>query len=180
MYRGVVESGPTFRLDSRDVGLETNPRHQRWRPQAESGKKVNVGTVPKTPRVLWGAQNAPAQDTKAVHSPAPHPHSRRAPHPLCLPQSLRELAVPVPLRDLHRGAAGLFYGGGAGLLFEPSSVGFVGQIGMDYMLGKNWGLNVDVKYATMATNVQAVNGGANLGKLTLNPWMPAVGVTYKF
>jgi outer membrane protein len=63
---------------------------------------------------------------------------------------------------------------------EPSSVGFVGQIGADYMLDKNWGLNVDVKYATMATNVQAVAGGANLGKLTLNPWMPAVGVTYKF
>jgi outer membrane protein len=73
-----------------------------------------------------------------------------------------------------------FYGGGAGLQIEPSSVGFVGQIGMDYMLDKNWGLNLDVKYATMATNVQAVNGGANLGKLTLNPWMPAVGVTYKF
>jgi outer membrane protein len=73
-----------------------------------------------------------------------------------------------------------FYGGGAGLQIEPSSVGFVGQVGMDYMLDKNWGLNLDVKYATMATNVQAVSGGANLGKLTLNPWMPAVGVTYKF
>lgn len=63
---------------------------------------------------------------------------------------------------------------------EPSSVGFVGQVGMDYMLDKNWGLNVDVKYATMATNVQYVSGGANIGKLTLNPWMPAFGVTYKF
>ena len=63
---------------------------------------------------------------------------------------------------------------------EPSSVGFVGQIGMDYMLDKNWGLNVDVKYATMATNVQQVSGGANIGKLTLNPWMPAIGVAYKF
>jgi outer membrane protein len=73
-----------------------------------------------------------------------------------------------------------FYGPGAGLQVEPSSVGFVGQVGMDYMLDKNWGLNVDVKYATIATNVQAVSGGANLGKLTLNPWMPAVGVTYKF
>ena len=73
-----------------------------------------------------------------------------------------------------------FYGPGAGLQVEPSSVGFVGQVGMDYMLDKNWGLNVDVKYATMATNVQAVSGGANLGKLTLNPWMPAVGITYKF
>ena len=73
-----------------------------------------------------------------------------------------------------------FYGTGAGLQVEPSSVGFVGQIGMDYMLDKNWGLNVDVKYATMATNVQTVSNGANIGKLTLNPWMPAVGVTYKF
>jgi len=63
---------------------------------------------------------------------------------------------------------------------EPSSFGAVGQVGMDYFFDKNWGLNVDVKYATMATNVQAVAGGANLGKLTLNPWMPAVGVTYKF
>ena len=63
---------------------------------------------------------------------------------------------------------------------EPSSFGVVGQIGADYMFDKNWGLNVDVKYATMATNVQLVAGGANLGKLTLNPWMPAVGVTYKF
>ena len=63
---------------------------------------------------------------------------------------------------------------------DNSSVGVVGQIGADYMLDKNWGLNVDVKYATMSTNVTVVQGGANLGKLTLNPWMPAVGVTYKF
>lgn len=67
-----------------------------------------------------------------------------------------------------------------GIQVEPSSFGVVGQIGADYMLDKNWGLNVDVKYATIATNIQAVAGGANLGKLTLNPWMPAVGVTYKF
>jgi outer membrane protein len=69
---------------------------------------------------------------------------------------------------------------GNSLQVEPSSVGFVGQIGADYMFDKNWGANIDLKYATMATNVQAVAGGANLGKLTLNPWMPAVGVTYKF
>ena len=67
-----------------------------------------------------------------------------------------------------------------GIQVEPSSFGVVGQVGADYMLDKNWGLNVDVKYATIATNIQAVAGGANLGKLTLNPWMPAVGVTYKF
>ena len=51
-------------------------------------------------------------------------------------------------------------------------------VGMDYMFDKNWGLNVDVKYITMATDVTL--NGANIGKLTLNPWTPGVGVTYKF
>ena len=60
-----------------------------------------------------------------------------------------------------------------------SSVGAVGQVGADYMLDKNWGLNIDVKYATMSTNVTSA-AGVNGGKLTLNPWMPSVGVAYKF
>ena len=63
---------------------------------------------------------------------------------------------------------------------DNSSFGAVGQVGMDYMFDKNWGLNVDLKYATMSTNVTTTSTGANGGKLTLNPWMPAVGVTYKF
>lgn len=63
---------------------------------------------------------------------------------------------------------------------DKSSFGFVAQIGMDYMLNKNWGLNADLKYAKMNTEVKAVDGSANLGKLTLDPWMPSVGVTYKF
>jgi len=63
---------------------------------------------------------------------------------------------------------------------DNSSFGAVGQVGMDYMFDKNWGLNLDVKYATMSTNVTATATGANGGKLTLNPWMPAVGVTYRF
>ena len=63
---------------------------------------------------------------------------------------------------------------------NQSSLGVVGQIGMDYMFDKNWGLNLDLKYATMSTDVKTVAGGTNYGTLTLNPWMPAVGVTYKF
>ena len=62
---------------------------------------------------------------------------------------------------------------------DNSSFGAVGQIGMDYMFDKNWGLNLDLKYATMSTNVTTA-AGADGGKLTLNPWMPAIGVTYKF
>ena len=61
-----------------------------------------------------------------------------------------------------------------------SSTGVVGQVGADYMLDKNWGLNLDTKYATMSTNVTVTSSGADAGKLTLNPWMPSVGVTYKF
>ena len=60
-----------------------------------------------------------------------------------------------------------------------SSMGAVGQVGADYMFDKNWGLNVDVKYATMSTSVTSASG-VNGGTLTLNPWMPSVGVTYKF
>ena len=64
---------------------------------------------------------------------------------------------------------------------DQSSVGFVGQVGMDYMFDKNWGLNLDLKYATMSTNVTGTGGLAGAsGKLTLNPWMPAAGITYKF
>ena len=73
-----------------------------------------------------------------------------------------------------------FPGVGIPVTVNQSSVGVVGQIGMDYMFDKNWGMNVDLKYATMSTDVKTVAGGTNLGTLTLNPWMPAVGVTYKF
>jgi len=68
------------------------------------------------------------------------------------------------------------------LTVSQNSVGFVGQIGADYMFDKNWGMNVDLKYATMSTTVTGQNAlpGQNIGKLTLNPLMPAIGVTYKF
>ena len=68
------------------------------------------------------------------------------------------------------------------LVVNNSSVGFVGQVGVDYMLDKNLGINLDLKYVTMKADVNysAANGGASVGKLTLNPLIPAVGVTYKF
>ena len=69
------------------------------------------------------------------------------------------------------------------LTVDQNSVGFVGQIGADYLLDKTWGVHVDVKYATMSSNVTGsgpLSSLGNIGKLTLNPLMPAVGVTYKF
>ena len=56
----------------------------------------------------FGVRRTPRRKT-------PRRYNSPAPHPLCLPQSLRELAVPVLLRELHRGEAVLVYGGGAGV-----------------------------------------------------------------
>ena len=59
-----------------------------------------------------------------------------------------------------------------------SSVGAVGQIGFDYMLDKNWGLNVDLKYIQMSTNVYVQD--QKVGKVNLNPLTVGVGVSYRF
>lgn len=61
---------------------------------------------------------------------------------------------------------------------DKSSLGYVAQVGVDYMIDKHWGVNLDVKYVNIDTNV--VSGGSNLGELKLNPVTAGVGVTYKF
>jgi outer membrane protein len=61
---------------------------------------------------------------------------------------------------------------------EKSSVGYAAQIGADYMLTKNWGINLDVKYLQIKTDV--ISGGASVGTLDLSPIATSVGVTYKF
>ncbi len=61
---------------------------------------------------------------------------------------------------------------------DRSSVGLVGQLGFDYMFTKNWGLNLDVKYIQMGTNVTV--GGQKVGKLDLSPVTAGVGVSYRF
>jgi outer membrane protein len=61
---------------------------------------------------------------------------------------------------------------------ETSSIGYAAQIGADYMLTKNWGINVDVKYLQIETDV--LSGGASAGTLKLSPIATSVGVTYKF
>lgn len=61
---------------------------------------------------------------------------------------------------------------------ERSSWGLAGQVGFDYMFTKNIGLNVDIKYIKMDTDVYA--GGSKLGTLNLSPITAGVGVTYRF
>lgn len=58
---------------------------------------------------------------------------------------------------------------------DKYSVGYAAQVGVDYMIDKHWGVNLDVKYLQIDTNVQP-----NLGELKLNPVTAGVGVTYKF
>jgi outer membrane protein len=61
---------------------------------------------------------------------------------------------------------------------EKSSVGYAAQIGADYMLSKNWGINLDVKYIQIKTDV--LSAGVSAGTLDLSPIATSVGVTYKF
>jgi outer membrane protein len=63
---------------------------------------------------------------------------------------------------------------------ETSSIGYAAQIGADYMLTKNWGVNVDVKYLQIETDVITNSNNAAAGKLKLSPIASSVGVTYKF
>jgi outer membrane protein len=63
---------------------------------------------------------------------------------------------------------------------EKSSVGYAAQIGADYMLTKNWGINLDVKYLQIETDVIVNSSGASAGTLKLSPIATSVGVTYKF
>ena len=57
---------------------------------------------------------------------------------------------------------------------DKSSIGYAAQVGVDYMIDKHWGVNLDVKYVQIGTNVNGV------GELKLNPVTAGVGVTYKF
>lgn len=61
---------------------------------------------------------------------------------------------------------------------DGSSVGPAAQVGFDYMLNKNWSLNLDVKYIKMDTEVKV--GGSRLGTLDLDPITAGIGVGYRF
>ncbi len=61
---------------------------------------------------------------------------------------------------------------------SSSSVGAVGHVGFDYMLDKNWGLNVDLKYIQMSTKVYVQ--GDKVCTVNLNPLSVGMGVSYRF
>lgn len=69
--------------------------------------------------------------------------------------------------------------GGARVSIDNDSVGLVGQVGADFLIDKNWSINVDAKYVSMTAGDVKLNG-AKIGKLELNPWTLGVGVGYRF
>lgn len=69
---------------------------------------------------------------------------------------------------------------GDALQVDRSTFGYAAQVGFDYMMDKNWGWNVDLKYAQIRTDVTGVSDGVKAGRLDLSPTMVGVGLTYRF
>lgn len=67
---------------------------------------------------------------------------------------------------------------GAEVEVDKTSFGLAAQVGFDYVIDKNWSVNLDVKYIQMDTDVK-INGG-KVGKVELNPITAGVGVGYRF
>ncbi|MFT4097289.1 MAG: OmpW family outer membrane protein [Rhodoblastus sp.] len=71
-----------------------------------------------------------------------------------------------------------------------SSWGVAGQVGFDYMINQNWGVNVDLKrimmqptaYATVWNSaVSPVLGPVPVrAKVNIDPWVVSAGITYRF
>jgi len=78
----------------------------------------------------------------------------------------------------------LFYGEEHGALNQfkvDHAAGLAVQVGFDYMLNKNWGINFDVKKLYLRTTARGnLPGGPVRAKMHLDPWIIGAGVTYKF
>lgn len=67
-----------------------------------------------------------------------------------------------------------------------ASVGVALELGVDWMLNENFGLNAALWWADISTDatITALADGAEAGKITtevdIDPWVYMVGVTYKF
>ena len=59
------------------------------------------------------------------------------------------------------------------------SAGLALQAGIDIMLDRHWGLNIDVKKIFMESKVAAYPGPVT-GKVKIDPWLIGTGVTYRF
>ena len=66
----------------------------------------------------------------------------------------------------------------AGLSIDKNSYGLSLQAGVDFMIDKNWSVNLDVKKVQIRTDLS--KNGANQGTIKVDPLLVGVGVGYKF
>lgn len=59
-----------------------------------------------------------------------------------------------------------------------TSTGLAAEVGVDYMMNKNWGLNAAAWYMDIDTD--ATLNGNDLGTVEIDPWVYMVGASYKF
>ncbi|ANK83230.1 MAG: hypothetical protein TEF_02435 [Rhizobiales bacterium NRL2] len=70
---------------------------------------------------------------------------------------------------------------GATSVDATNSLGWALQAGMDYDLGGNWVLNLDVKYINLDTNVKLTTGaGIQRTELNIDPLIIGLGLGYRF
>ena len=61
------------------------------------------------------------------------------------------------------------------------SFGVAAQVGFDYMINRNWGINVDVKRIMIRPDATVRLGLVPItAKVHIDPWVVGVGVTYRF
>ncbi len=69
---------------------------------------------------------------------------------------------------------------GVPLAVDSSSTGGALQAGIDIKLGSNLYLNFDVKKVWIGTDVKVAATGAKVTHLNLNPWLPGIGLGWRF
>jgi outer membrane protein len=65
-----------------------------------------------------------------------------------------------------------------GELDLDSSFGVAAQIGVDWMLGKNWLLNADLRWINIETDAKVA--GEKIGTVEIDPWVYSINVGYRF
>lgn len=70
--------------------------------------------------------------------------------------------------------------GTTALHLNKTSFGVVGQVGADLKLGQNLYANLDVKYVSMGFDVKAKADNSKVTSVTLDPWLVAMGLGYRF
>lgn len=68
--------------------------------------------------------------------------------------------------------------GSSNVDIDKNSWGLAAQVGVDVAINKDWFVNVDVKKIQLDTRARL--NGADIGKLTLDPWVFGLGIGTKF